>query len=480
MAITEARPSTKGLQWRRVTLLMAWSLLPLILALGLVTVVVDRKTIELSNSIADLKVATMTADEKQSYLKQNMRIALRKLKPLYESSDPSAMDKAKKILESLRYNGQDGYFFVYGLDGTCLFHPISKEIIGENRFHVKNADGIEYMRSLIEQSQANEQGGFVTYEWDKPSKRHLAKKLGYGVLIPQWNWLLGTGLYLDPVDAAKSLIISELEIRVQEFRKWLIAIAFAGACIMALISAARLILENRYGVEQVSTLSYLLHDGVRAYLTSFSRLLRPVAEGLLDDPAARVREVIGYIEDVDEEIRQAAHSSKLAAEQHRPVSRTTRDRRHRLSLHKALVLECNSITEDEKVKGGQLQVKLVAPTSIEDSLSETAKDELLTIAREALKNVLKHASTATRADVTLEQSGRSFKMSVRNNGNPDADLIHKIMNKKGAFGVKSMADRARHINGELLVSTDGEFVEVAIIVTLLPAAAATGSLIEWL
>ena len=35
-----------------------------------------------------------------------------------------------------------------------------------------------------------------------PVRMRIERKLGYTVYLPRWGWMLGTGIYLDDVDAA--------------------------------------------------------------------------------------------------------------------------------------------------------------------------------------------------------------------------------------------------------------------------------------
>src|SRR5258708_32874295 len=43
--------------------------------------------------------------------------------------------------------------------------------------------------------------GFVPYEWPKPGFERPQPKLSYVVGFAPWNWVIGTGVYIDDLDA---------------------------------------------------------------------------------------------------------------------------------------------------------------------------------------------------------------------------------------------------------------------------------------
>ena len=47
----------------------------------------------------------------------------------------------------------------------------------------------------------------VTYDYVKPGEEEPVRKIGYAVAVPGWNMYLGTGAYLDDLDAKLKPII---------------------------------------------------------------------------------------------------------------------------------------------------------------------------------------------------------------------------------------------------------------------------------
>ena len=93
---------------------------------------------------------------------------------------------------------------------------------------MKDSDGSPTIQNLI--SRANEGGGFVRYQWVKPSSHHTAPKLGYVVALPNWGWILGTGIYLDDVDDALAKIDAQVSGNIRSTMLW-IAVGGGGGVI---------------------------------------------------------------------------------------------------------------------------------------------------------------------------------------------------------------------------------------------------------
>jgi PAS domain S-box-containing protein len=93
---------------------------------------------------------------------------------------------------------KDRYTFILEKDGFCLSHPL-------DRFHRKNVTrettpeiGAVY-RELIDISVKNGMG-YVEYPVEKPSTGVIATKLTYAVFLKDFEWIMGTGVYLDDIE----------------------------------------------------------------------------------------------------------------------------------------------------------------------------------------------------------------------------------------------------------------------------------------
>lgn len=114
-------------------------------------------------------------------------------------SRAEAQARAKETLRPVRFQGEN-YFFVYGYDGTLVLLPPTPEKEGESRIGIKDAKGVFFVRDMIE--KAKNGGGIVRYDYPRPGQKQPSPKISYATSIDGWSWMIGSGLYVDDIDAA--------------------------------------------------------------------------------------------------------------------------------------------------------------------------------------------------------------------------------------------------------------------------------------
>ncbi|HEX2942679.1 MAG TPA: cache domain-containing protein [Rhodopila sp.] len=110
-----------------------------------------------------------------------------------------AQDRAKLAVRSMRYE-KGGYFFIYTYDGKSLVNGGRPDLEGTNMLNARDADGIRMNAELI--AAARRGGGYVGYKWPRPGQTTPSPKVGYAEAINAWQWMVGTGVYIDDVDQA--------------------------------------------------------------------------------------------------------------------------------------------------------------------------------------------------------------------------------------------------------------------------------------
>jgi len=115
------------------------------------------------------------------------------------SNDEEAKAKAVKIIMNLHY-GSDGYFFITDYQGVMRAHRVKPHLIGKNLYDFKDKKGTPLFQQLI--SAAKKGGDYVKYVWYKKSKDTEVEKLSYALPLEKWNWLIGTGFYIDDIEDA--------------------------------------------------------------------------------------------------------------------------------------------------------------------------------------------------------------------------------------------------------------------------------------
>jgi PAS domain S-box-containing protein len=118
--------------------------------------------------------------------------------------DVEAMIKKEVLsrIETMRW-GQDEYLFVFQYDGLYLSH-LQKKYIGQNLLTLRDPNGIPINEELVRICKSG--GGFLDYQWDKYSTGTLVPKLSFAKGLSKWEWVIGTGLYLEDIEARQAAV----------------------------------------------------------------------------------------------------------------------------------------------------------------------------------------------------------------------------------------------------------------------------------
>jgi methyl-accepting chemotaxis protein len=110
-----------------------------------------------------------------------------------------AQTKAKEVLKQLRYH-QNDYFWINDMEPRMVMHPIKPEMNGQNLANEKDPQGNSIFVNMVDVCKKGG-SGFVSYSWPKQGATSPVLKTSYVKLVPDWNWIVGSGIYLDDVQA---------------------------------------------------------------------------------------------------------------------------------------------------------------------------------------------------------------------------------------------------------------------------------------
>ncbi|MAL98084.1 MAG: chemotaxis protein [Alteromonadaceae bacterium] len=113
-------------------------------------------------------------------------------------SEAEAKAQALAVIKKLRYNESD-YFWVNDTSPRMIMHPINPKLDGTALEGFKDANGLPLFNAMVEVTEGPEASGFVDYLWPKPGFDNPVEKTSYVKRFKPWNWILGSGIYLDDV-----------------------------------------------------------------------------------------------------------------------------------------------------------------------------------------------------------------------------------------------------------------------------------------
>ncbi len=112
-----------------------------------------------------------------------------------------AQQRAANRIASIRYENGGNYLWINDLGTKMVMHPIKPELNGKDLSENKDPNGKALFVEMV--SVCKEKGkGFVSYVWSKPGNSKPVPKLSYVELFQPWGWIVGTGVYIDDVDAS--------------------------------------------------------------------------------------------------------------------------------------------------------------------------------------------------------------------------------------------------------------------------------------
>ena len=139
-------------------------------------------------------------DEKIKYQVENVITMLGGIDKKYQSREISLIEAKKlgaDLIREMKY-GDGGYFWVDTVDGdnVVLLGGVSE---GKNRYDLKDVKGKSIIKEIIENG-LKDGGGYTDYWFAKKGEGVASPKRGYSKAFKDFNWVIGTGNYVDDID----------------------------------------------------------------------------------------------------------------------------------------------------------------------------------------------------------------------------------------------------------------------------------------
>ncbi|NLY15011.1 MAG: HAMP domain-containing protein [Gammaproteobacteria bacterium] len=174
---------------------------------------------EQARSFGNTSVRDFSRDmeaSKRQELRNYVELARTSISHLYEqpgsANDPAVQQQAWEILAQLRFDdsGSIGYFFAYDTKGVNVMHGVNPALVGRNLHDFKDPNGVLMIQQLI--AAAQQGGDYTSYSWENTETNAIEPKLGYSIMLPEWNIMLGTGFWISGLEQQ----IAQLEQQVAE------------------------------------------------------------------------------------------------------------------------------------------------------------------------------------------------------------------------------------------------------------------------
>jgi len=106
---------------------------------------------------------------------------------------------AINAVRAMRYDKVE-YFWINDLKDEMVMHPIKPELDGKKLDQIKDKNG-KFLFVAFNDMVKQHEAGFVDYLWPKPGAEEGVPKISYVKGFAPWGWVIGSGIYIDDVDA---------------------------------------------------------------------------------------------------------------------------------------------------------------------------------------------------------------------------------------------------------------------------------------
>ncbi len=237
------------------------------------------------------------------------------------------------IIEKLRYGPEmKDYFWINDMNPTMIMHPYKPELNGKDLSQNQDPKGKKLFVEFVNACRANGEG-FVDYFWPKYGADKPQPKVSFVKLFNNWNWIIGTGMYIDDIDTLVAAREASIQKSVEQtsaemagqieaieadihdnIKRVILIIALVTALVLAIILAVSYFFAQHSITRPVKRIIDRLNDGAEqvgsasAQITSTSHSL---AEGS-SEQAASIEESSASLEEMASMTKQNADNANQA------------------------------------------------------------------------------------------------------------------------------------------------------------------------
>ncbi|MGL5490688.1 MAG: methyl-accepting chemotaxis protein [Shewanella sp.] len=174
--------------------LLLLSLFPLIFTL-LVLITLSYYVEQESLAEEVVTFRTKLVGERKQQIKEATEIAAGIVQYQLSLKDKGNVNQA---LRDIRF-GSAGYFFMYDSQGKNIFHALMPNLEGQNKIDMTDPRGTKIIVGLLDAAKRGD--GNFSYYYQKPNTNEQIEKISFVMMVPGTDWMLGTGAYIDDIEA---------------------------------------------------------------------------------------------------------------------------------------------------------------------------------------------------------------------------------------------------------------------------------------
>jgi len=138
-------------------------------------------------------------------------------------------------VEYIRF-GNNNYFWIHTNTSKLLAHPYRQMDIGKDDTNLRDNQNVLFVQKFIKAAIKKPKGTFIEFYWPKPNETEATQKLAFIKLYKEWNWIIGTGIYMDEIHEVILERKQILEEKIDNYIETTLIIAFLLIIIISFLS----------------------------------------------------------------------------------------------------------------------------------------------------------------------------------------------------------------------------------------------------
>ncbi|MCT7480530.1 methyl-accepting chemotaxis protein [Aliarcobacter cryaerophilus] len=251
-----------------------------------------------------------------------------------ENATAKIQAEALKTISEMRYANND-YFWINDSHPKMINHPTNSKLNGTDLSNYADPYGTKLFVEMARVTNEKKEGGLVKYYWDKPNKKNDPKeKFSYVQKFEPWDWIIGTGAYVDDIEAEVALMQENTNLKIETIIASIALFSFISVIIAILIynyfvnkaiirpldELDIAIKDIASGNEQADRINKKSDDEIGKIVDSFNEYISKLRKGYIEDG-----QVIENVDEVIDKISQGFYVYKIEKTSSSPQIQRLRD-----------------------------------------------------------------------------------------------------------------------------------------------------------